>query len=185
MLANAGSQSTKGVEVETLFYPVEGLTINAAATYLDPVFDSFTQSAIGDISGQRPSGIPEWTVIVGAQYEFDLGNALLVPRANFLWQSETQLVEGLPDFLVRAPDGTILDATAAIAAAAPFTREVNDLTASLTYEHDAGFSISVWGRNLLDDRSLGTIFPSPAQPRSISGYANDPRTYGVTGRYRF
>ncbi|MXO92520.1 TonB-dependent receptor [Erythrobacter arachoides] len=185
VLANAGKQSTRGVELETLFYPVEDFTINFATTYLDPVYDSFTQSAVGDISGLTPAGIPEWTVIVGAQYEFDLPGGLLVPRVNYLWQSETQLVEGLPDFLVRAPDGTILDATAAIAAAAPFTRETNDLTASLTYELDMGLSISVWGRNLLDDRSLGTIFPSPAQPRSISAYPNDPRTYGITGRFRW
>jgi iron complex outermembrane receptor protein len=55
----------------------------------------------------------------------------------------------------------------------------------LAYEMDNGFAVSVWARNLLDHRDLGTIFDSPAQPRGISGYPNDPRTYGITGRYRF
>ena len=43
----------------------------------------------------------------------------------------------------------------------------------------------MWGRNLLDDRYLQTIFDTPAQPLSISGYPNQPRTYGITGRFRF
>jgi hypothetical protein len=86
---------------------------------------------------------------------------------------------------VRNPDGSIANAAPALAAAAPFTREVSDVTASLTYEFDMGLSLSVWARNLFDHRDLGTIFDTPAQPRGISGYANDPRTYGLTGRFRF
>ncbi|APE26965.1 TonB-dependent receptor [Aurantiacibacter gangjinensis] len=185
VLANAGSQSTFGVEFESTFFPTPALVINAAVTYLDPQFDSFVQSAQGDISGTRPSGIPEWTMIIGAQYEADLGNALLVPRVNYLRTSEFQLVEGLPSFAVRGPDGTIVDGQPAINAGLPFTAQQSDLTASLTYEHENGLSLSIWGRNLLDNRELGTVFDSPAQPGSVSGYPNDPRTYGVTGRYRF
>ena len=86
---------------------------------------------------------------------------------------------------MRNADGSIADASAAIAAAVPFTREVSDLTASLSYEMDNGLTLSVWGRNLLDHRDLGTIFDSPAQPRGISGYPNDPRTYGATARFRW
>ncbi|MGB3165860.1 MAG: TonB-dependent receptor [Alteraurantiacibacter sp.] len=185
VLANAGSQSTFGVEFESTIFPTDALTLNAAVTYLDPQFDSFVQSAQGDISGFRPADIPEWTVIVGGQYEFDLGGALLVPRANYLWSSETRLVDGLPAFAVRGPDGNIVDGGPAIAAADPFTRSVNDLTASISLEFDSGLVFQVWGRNLLDDRYFGTIFDTPAQPRSVSGYPNDPQTYGVTARYRW
>lgn len=185
VLANAGSQSTFGVEYEGLIYPVDGLTINTAVTYLDPVFDEFLFSAQGDISGTTPSGIPEWTVIVGAQYEADVGNGMLIPRVNYLWSSEYQLVEGLPAFNVLNPDGTIADGQPAIDAGLPFTGRQNNLTASLTYECDCGFSLSVWGRNILDDRYLGTVFDSPAQPLSVSGYPNDPTTYGATARFRW
>jgi iron complex outermembrane receptor protein len=48
-----------------------------------------------------------------------------------------------------------------------------------------GLELSVWGRNLLDDRYLLSIFDSVAQPLSISGYPNQPRTWGGTIRYRF
>ena len=185
VLANAGKQSTIGVEFEGMAKVFDALTFNLGVTWLDPKYDSFLLSAVGDLSGARPAGIPEWTVVVGAQYEARMGNGTIVPRVSYLWQDETQLVEGLPGFLVRNADGTIADATLAIAAAAPFTREVSDLTASLAYEMDNGLTLSVWGRNLLDHRDLGTIFDSPAQPRGISGYPNDPRTYGATAKFRW
>ncbi len=184
-LRNAGKQSTFGVEFEGQATLIDALQLNVGVTYLDPVYDSFEQSAVGDLSGTRPAAIPEWTLLMGAQYEMPVGNGTLVPRISYLYQSRVQLIEGLPNFVVYNPDGSIADATPALEAAKPFTREVNDLTASLSYEFDTGLTLSVWGRNLLDSRDVGVVFDAPAQPRSISGYANDPRTYGVTARYRF
>jgi hypothetical protein len=43
----------------------------------------------------------------------------------------------------------------------------------------------MWGRNLTDNRTLTKIFDSVAQPLGISGYTNQPRTYGASVRYRF
>lgn len=183
-LLNAGKQSTFGLEVEGQAN-FGGLQLTFGATYLDPVYDDFTASSVGNLSGTRPADIPEFTALIGAQYEIDLGGGVLVPRVNYLWQSEEQLIEGLPGFLVRAPDGSILDAAPALAAAEPFTRGVNDVTASLSYECDCGFTLSLWGRNLLNKRDLGVIFDSPAQPGAISGYPSDPRTYGASLRYSF
>lgn len=184
-LRNAGKQSTFGVEFEGQATVLGALQLNLGLTYLDPVYDSFVESAVGDLSGTRPARIPEWTVLLGAQYSQPVRNGMLIPRLSYLYQSREQVIEGLPNFLVLNPDGTIADAGPALAAASQFTREVNDLTASLSYELDGGFSLTVWGRNLLDSRDVGVVFDTPAQPRSISGYPNDPRTYGVTARYRF
>jgi iron complex outermembrane receptor protein len=124
-------------------------------------------------------------VLVGAEYDLPVGNGQLVPRVSYLFQSDTRLVEGLPNFAVRNPDGSISNAQPAIDAAKPFRRELNDLTASLGYEMDNGISIEIWGRNLLNDRNIETIFDSVAQPHAISGYPNDPRTYGITGRFKW
>ena len=62
---------------------------------------------------------------------------------------------------------------------------MNNLNASFTYAFDMGLELSVWARNLLDDRYLTTVFPAVAQGQAISGYPNQPRTYGATVRYRF
>ncbi|HEY6816648.1 MAG TPA: TonB-dependent receptor, partial [Croceibacterium sp.] len=185
VLLNAGEQSTFGVEFEGMATIADALTLNLGVTYLDPVYDSFTVSAVGDLTGERPAGIPEWSVVIGAQYEIAVGNGAIVPRVSFLWQDETQLIEGLPGFAVRAPDGTITNAAPALAAAAPFTRKVEDLSASISYDLDSGLSFALWGRNLLDTRDVGVIFDTPAQPRGISGYPNDPMTYGATVRFRY
>lgn len=183
-LLNAGKQSTFGVELETQA-SFSGLTLNFGATYLDPKYDSFNSSAVGNLSGTKPAFIPQWTVVMGAQYEQPVGNGNLIPRISYLFASKTQLVEGLPGFLVRGPDGSIVDNTAALAAARPFTIERNDVTASLDYEMDNGLTIGVWGRNLLKDKNIETIFDSVAQTGGISGYINDPRTYGVTARFKW
>jgi outer membrane receptor protein involved in Fe transport len=184
-LLNAGKESTFGVEFESVVKPVQNLVLNFGVTYLDPKYDSYENSSVGNLTGTRPAGIPKWTVLLGAEYDYPVGNGTIVPRVSYLFQSDTQLVEGLPSFAVRNPDGSIADAGPALAAAAPFRRELNDLTASLGWEMDNGFSVEVWGRNLLDDRNVETIFPSVAQPGGVSGYPNDPRTYGVTGRFKW
>jgi outer membrane receptor protein involved in Fe transport len=184
-LLNAGKESTFGVEFESLVKPVGGLALNFGVTYLDPKYDSFVASSVGDLTGRRPAGIPTWTVLLGAEYEQRVGNGSLVPRVSYLYQSDTQLVEGLSAFAVRNPDGSIADSAPALAAAAPFRRELNDVTASLGYEMDNGLSVEVWARNLLNDRNIETIFDSVAQPKAVSGYPNDPRTYGVTARFKW
>jgi iron complex outermembrane recepter protein len=43
----------------------------------------------------------------------------------------------------------------------------------------------VWGRNLTNDAYITTLFPSVAQAGSLSGYRNQPRTYGVAVKYKF
>ncbi len=180
LLANAGKQRTWGVELESTANPIDPLTLSFAVTWLDPTYVSFVSSIVGDVSGTRPAGIPEWTVILGAQYEHELGNGdAIVARTTFHYESDVQVIEALEP---SKWGGT----TQAIAAAAQFRRQVDDLSASLTYEFaDLDLDVSVWGRNLLNDRYLLSLFDSPGQPGSISGYPNQPRTYGISVRKDF
>ena len=189
-LANAGKQRTWGVELESMANPVDPLTLNFAVTWLDPSYVSFPRSVVGDLSGTTPPGIAEWTVVLGGQWAQPLGNGdELIARSSFHYESSSQVVEGLSGFLVFDPvTGAVVPSStaAAVAAAAPFTRQVDDLSASLTYVFsDMDLELSVWGRNLLNDRYLQSIFDSPAQTGSVSGYPNTPRTYGIAARYRF
>jgi iron complex outermembrane receptor protein len=179
VLANAGKESVQGFEFEGQAHPIKALTLSLALTYLDPKYDSFKQSALGDISGTTPASIPPISVTFGAAYDHEFANSdHLILRADFHHESDVAIAEGLPGFLSQ---GT----AAAVAAARPFRREVDDLNASLTYALDRGLELSLWGRNLLNDRTFGTIFDSVGQQGSISGYPNQPRTYGVSARFRF
>ncbi len=186
-LANAGKQSVTGFEFEGRFQPVDPLTLTLAVTYLDSKYDSFLLSAFGDLSGTTVAGATPLSVTFGASYDHDFGNGdSLLLRADFHYEAPFRLVEGLPNLVVRNPTtGAVVDVTPAIVAAEEFKQDVNDLNASITYAMENGIELSVWGRNLLDDRMIRQIFDSPAQIGSISGYPNQPRTYGVAARYRF
>ena len=57
--------------------------------------------------------------------------------------------------------------------------------ASAGFKLSNGLDFNLWGRNLNDDEYLLSAFPSVAQAGSISGYPNQPRTYGLTVKYNF
>ncbi len=174
VLGNAEKQSVRGFEVDGSFTPVDGLTFTAALTYLDAEYDSFTGGSAfdpatltivpADLSGQRPAGIPEWSGSIGGTYShsFDSGNKLTL-HADFFFESETQLAEGLPQF----------------------TRSVNELNASATFGLSNGLDFTIWGRNLTKDIYNTGIFPTTAQAGSLSGFRNFPRTYGASVKFRF
>jgi len=186
-LANAGKQSVFGFEFEGTVDPVPPLTLGLAVTYLDPKYDSFEISSVGDLTGIPPADIPKWSITLSADYIHDLANDdRVLLHVDFHYEDKTQQVEGLPAFIVQDPiTGEVLDYQPALDAAAQFSREIENLNASLTYAMDSGLEFTVWGRNLLNDRHIEMIFDSPAQIGSISGYPNQPRTYGVAARYRW
>lgn len=185
-LANAGKQSAFGVEFEGSVKPVDPLTLTLAMTYLDAKYDKFLLSAFGDLSGTRPAGATPFSLTVGGEFAAPMGNGdKLILRADYHYESPFKLVEGLPGLVVKNASGTVTSVAAALAAAKEFKQDINDVSASITYAMASGIEVSVWGRNLLDDRTILQIFDSPAQPGSISGYPNQPRTYGVSARYRF
>ena len=183
-LANAGEQSVRGFELDTQVNPVDPLVLTFALTYLDSQYDSFPGSAVGDLTGFAVAGVPEYTISTSATYthEFGASGNLLIGRVDYYHESNTQILDGLPAFV----DNTLADPGApARAIAANYRREVNQVNASLTLALESGFEVGAYVRNLTNERYLTTIFDGVAQQGTISGYPNQPRTYGATVRYRF
>ncbi|MEZ5736390.1 MAG: TonB-dependent receptor [Novosphingobium sp.] len=187
LLANAGKESVFGIEFEGFAKPVEPLTLGLSFTYLDPIYDSFPNSAFGDVTGITPADIPPLSASFSADYDHEFANAdHLILHVDYLYESDTQDIEGLPAFIVRDPvTGAVIDYQPGLDAARPFRRQVDDLNASLTYAMDNGLELTVWGRNLLDDRFIAQVFDSPVQTGSVTGYLNSRRTYGVAARFRW
>jgi outer membrane receptor protein involved in Fe transport len=167
-LANAGKQSTKGVEIETQWKLNRAWQIDFAGTFLDPKYDSFVgaegPSGPVNLSGQKPAGIHEQSLSLGLNYLWSLGGVDGFVRTDYLYESNAAIAENV--------------------AASLASREVNTLNASVGFKA-AGFDVLVWGRNLNDDEYLLQVFPAVAQAGSFSGYPNQPRTYGVTLRKQF
>ncbi len=183
-LANAGLQETFGIEFDSVVRLSDSFNVMAAFTYLEPEYVDFPNSSVGNLSGREVAGISEFTMALGAQYNKEINAAgdRIIINTNFYHEAPVQVADGLPAFYDPSDPSTQEDA---FAAARPFRRQVDELSASFTYAFDMGLELSVWGRNLLDDRYITTIFDSVAQSGSISGYSNQPRTYGASVKYKF
>jgi outer membrane receptor protein involved in Fe transport len=186
-LGNAGKQSVFGIEFDGYARPVPQLTLGLSLTYLDPNYDSFVNSAFGDATGMTPADIPPVAATFTADHVQELASGdRIITHVDFHYESRTQLIEGLPAFIVKNPlSGAVIDYKPGLDAARPFTRQVDELNASLTYAMRSGLELAVWGRNVLDDRYLTQIFDSPGQIGAVSGYVNQPRTYGASARFRW
>jgi outer membrane receptor protein involved in Fe transport len=174
-LNNAGQQSVTGFEFDSNVSPTPGLVFNFAATYLDPIFDSFTSSPVGDLTGRRPGGVPEWNLRVAATHTQELGSSgtRLVSRLDYSHESNININNGLPTFNASLRNTRI------------FQREVNLVNASMTLQLDNGIEIGAWARNLLNDQYIITVFDGVAQSGTVSGYPSQPRTYGGIVRFKF
>jgi len=169
VLANAGKQSTTGIEVDALWNPIDPLRLTFSGTWLDPKYDSFVGAeGVGgpvDLSGTKPPGIHEFSMVTSATWYFDIGSLQAFLRGEYVYQDEVPVIENVPPEVA--------------------SREVSELNASFGIGFSNGMELMLWGRNLTDDEYITTAFPGVAQPGTYSGYPNQPRTYGVTLRARF
>lgn len=163
-LVNAGKQSTKGLELDMTWTPIDELTLTFASTFLDPVFDSFVNGPGGDLSGQRPAGIHEVSLNTSATYNHDFGDGVFgFLRANYQHESDVQVVDNIPGV----------------------TREVNVVNASAGISFENGLSFSIFARNLFNDEYFLSAFPGVIQAGTVNGYANTPRLWGASLAYEF
>lgn len=165
-LANAEKRSAKGFEFDFSANLSPSLTIWGAGTFLDPKYDSYTQSAFGDLSGTVPSQIPKQSITVGASYAFNLGSTEFDIQGDYHYQSNSAF-EDNPT--LQAAIGT------------RYFNEQNQFNLSVSAKFQPQLSVRLWARNILNDKSLiNFAIPTPLQTGSYSGLPGMPRTYGIT-----
>ncbi|MEM6818363.1 MAG: TonB-dependent receptor [Pseudomonadota bacterium] len=165
-LINAGEQSTEGLEFESLWYATDQLQINFALMLLDPVFDEFPNSSVGDLTGTAPPGVSETSASLAATYSWELSNGWSAfARGDYQYESDVRVIENVPEQFA--------------------SREVGLLNASFGIATPGGWEFGLWGRNLTEDEFLQSAFPTVAQEGSFNGYPNAPRTYGLSIRKTF
>jgi len=170
VLANAGKQSTTGVEVEWDWAATDSLQISLAGTWLDAVYDDFVggSGVTGpiDLSGTDVPGVPDISINASGVYNFEFGaSGTGFVRVEYIYEDEVPIVANVPPSVA--------------------SREISTINASFGLQWDNGFEAMLWGRNLSNDDYLLSAFPSVAQAGSVSGYPNEPRTYGLTLRMNF
>ncbi len=169
VLANAGQQSTKGVEFDAKFNVTDDIDVTFAGMLLDPIYDSFVGASgltgVVDLSGEKPFGIHERTFNAGITYNFEFDNGMSgYARTDYQYESEVQLVSNVPPELTRA---------------------VSTWNASAGLNMENGIGLQVWVRNLNNDEYFLSSFPPPIQSGSFNAYPNQPRTFGASISYEF
>lgn len=177
-LTNAGKQSTKGVELDLMVRASEALTIALSATYLDPIYDDFTGAQLNgqpaDFTGLTPAGVHELSLSAVATYNFNISGMDGFIQADYQYDSAVDINDG----------GDLSNNNIALGSRGFREREVRMINASFGLTR-GDWDLRIWGRNLTNDEWLITWFPAVAQTGSLTGYPNQPRTYGATLRRNF
>ena len=178
VLTNAGKQSSKGVELDLMVRASEALTIALSATYLDPIYDDFTGAQLNgqpaDFTGLTPAGVHELSLSAVATYNFNISGMDGFIQADYQYDSAVDINGG----------GDLSNNNIALGSRGFREREVRMINASFGLTR-GDWDLRIWGRNLTNDEWLITWFPAVAQTGSLTGYPNQPRTYGATLRRNF
>ncbi|MFN7056259.1 TonB-dependent receptor [Hyphomonas sp.] len=167
-LANAGKQSNRGLEFDVNWSPVDSLRLVYAGTWQDPKYDSFPDSPSGDLSGRKPSGIPEYTSSLMATYFYTLNGWDGFVQGDWQYESPADFFDSPVD-----------------QAGVGIRKEVNTFNASTGLNFGNGLGATLWARNLFNDEYITTAFVGVAQQGTYLGYPVQPRSYGITLRKTF
>ena len=168
-LINAGDVSTKGIEIDFVAKPAQGVTITGAIANVKARIDNFNCPA-GAAASCQVNGLPlpyspDWKGALAASYKFNLAGGLGVEvGADYTWQSKVQFDIGqFPDTIQPA---------------------YGLLNASVAVTTGNGWRVALLAKNLTDKSyasflGRGGAFVNRAVPR------DDQRFFGVTARYDF
>ncbi len=203
---NAGKLRQQGFEFDGVAKPIRGLSLFGSVAYLDSSFLNYpnapglpgcapnaagvvpaicTAAGLGgtqDLEGKPAANSPKWSGRLGFDWAGDVGTSGLTYNLTSNLSFFSKQYEGI---ITDANPQTIEDAYAVLGA-----------RASLNGPDDR-WTVSVFGNNLLDkqyglanlyqplDASLGLrngVFPGSTAVRRQHA---DPRTYGLSGTFRF
>jgi len=176
-ILNAAKATIKGFELELTALPAEGLTLTGSLAYLDAAYKDFPfidplsvspanpTGVVTNLKGLRLQNAPEWAATAGATYAFAVAGG--TTRAHLLYSyTASKYLTAIQDTPRAKVQATHL------------------VDANIDWSPDGQrWSIGLWGRNLLDNRYLQSVYDSPGYG-GIANYAS-PREYGVTAKVSF
>jgi iron complex outermembrane recepter protein len=186
ILGNAGKARIRGAEAEVTALLFEGFRLTATGALVRPKYIRFTavdpiSGTVFDRSTERFGAVAEEQFSIAADYDTDLTEDLRIRlHADYAWRGKVATdpynYPILTGGAANPVNQLILDATTA--------PSLGLLGARATLEFGDAYELSVFGRNLTNERKLVTalaVLPL--------GYANstrqEPRTYGVTATVKF
>jgi len=186
-LQNAGDLEIQGVELEWVWNVLDNTTLSGYYARNEGDFKSFLQGTCWDAtpfhlgipidviedfdpvtetcnrSGEALPYNPEDRFNLSFTQNFPMGNSNMFFRAEYTWLSE-QATDGDNDPLTIQDDFGILNVRLGV--------DIDDWNSTIT----------LWGRNITDERYYTGSFDPPLQDGSMYSYPAEPATYGITFR---
>ncbi|MFN2101062.1 TonB-dependent receptor [Altererythrobacter sp. MF3-039] len=181
---NAASATIMGLEADLRVELFENFTVTGSAGWLDAEYDDYfvdlnlngSLDPGEDASTREMRRTPDFTFSVAADYKVPVSNSselALNARVASTSSYQTTIVPAPGDFGTSDPRG-IRPATTDVSAAATLRFDLG--TTSTAY-------IRVFGRNLLDERGIGSTLPVAGLFTFAGAIA--PRQYGVAAGFEF
>ena len=178
VLANAGSQSADGYEFDLVFSPSDNIDLAVSGLFIDPVYDSFPNSASGDLTGTTPTNIPEETISSNITWNWERNGLDGYVRLSHLYASEVKLLENPTWQAILESNGNGIK-----------EQDTLNISAGIEKEGVGGgvLSLMFYGKNINDDKWITSAFPAVADPSSTTffGYPNNYKSYGLMVNYSF
>ncbi|MFV5686609.1 TonB-dependent receptor [Flavobacterium sp. GB2R13] len=177
-LANADKVRVRGAELDASFVVNSHLTLNGAATYTDGKYIKFTNAplpleetgasvAFKDVSGTDLPGASKWAGSLGGELsdnaKFFGNSGKIFLAVDSYARSEFSSSPSASKYLV-VPGYAIFNAR-------------------LGFRASEGFSVTFWGRNLLNKDYYEQLLPAGGNAGQYAGVIGDQRTYGITLKY--
>jgi len=174
VIENAARAQLKGIEGELVFLPTRNLQFDLNFSLLDTKYKEFRTAdpsrpelGVLDLSGNKLTQAPTYTISLGAQYSWDIGDGELTARG-----------EGY--FVDRIYFSPFNSARTSQGEASRFNAFLNFKTAS------ERLTASLFVRNITNKQQLGTAAISTGLTGfPVIGTLQPPRTYGVQTGFRF
>src|SRR6185437_2411707 len=177
VLTNVGAVRTRGAEAELTARPLEGLTLNATASYDAASYQSFRKgpcaaeyglpgSATCDLTGRPVVGAPRWVFDLNGTYEFPITDSVQgYVNGEWSWRSAFY---------------SVIDDSA-------YSKIGNYGIANLRVGarfYDQKLDVSFWTKNLFDRAYFQTLSISSSRG-AYFGFPGEPLTFGGTVRVAF
>jgi outer membrane receptor protein involved in Fe transport len=197
---NVPVAETKGIEIESLLRPADGLTLNLAATFLEASYPddcAGNQTAVQVVAlcGNDLTNAPQVVALAGAMWEKPINDSTEFfisgqVRLESDQRTSTQAI-ALPTVAAGATQAQV---QTAVNAAPDIIADIQDgkafvnMRAGLRFAGGA-YAIEGWVNNLTDEVVRGVTFNTTLRgsgaANSRSAFTLPPRQYGITLRAKF
>src|SRR5690606_5871071 len=160
---------SRGVDLDLMWQPVDGLWLQGGATYLKGEFgsDLLPDADLHLLPGARPGFMPSWQANASLTYEWDVADSLLARVFLGAGYTDDHNTGSDLDPQKLQPAYTLVDARLVLGS------------------RNRRWAVELWGRNLTDETYSQVGFDAPIQTGSWNAFLGAPRTYGVTLRVMY